>query len=463
MQTKTINHGPHLPHLKDFKHSLFWNLFDSVGTQGLLILYHLLFRNFFGAELHGRVGCTLSVFYLCIIILNAGLDYSLAPFLDYFTKSRRHFRSFVLWLILPQICFLSLCVLIFYAFFPFIQNLFSIFKTFSPASALLLLSIGFTFLTESIKKTFKYLLQLSFYTPLTAIVEVVGMIIYMLIIFLSALHGIGVTLEYTWQALGIVSAAQLLILTAGVLRLYTSLGNKVASDKLWHDLPTRIMKTRVFAWSNQCMQQLFSGNFLVPICALHFGLEQASLMKVITSISYWITLIAQKVFGVTGNALLAHVKTRSLETQRKAFEYISFLLTQALYFLVIFLIINGKKIALLQAAQTEGIRWSLLYFMLILSFFECFFIIYEKWYILEEKASIFFLFNLISFGALYTLYPYVRSTVALLMVIITIRLLTFFVLTLFSFYRWKIWPSLKPEARALALALFISAVCYVLI
>ena len=449
-----------LPHLKDFKQSLFWNLFDSVGTQGLLILYHILFRTYLGTELHGKVGCTLSLFYLGIIVFNLGLDYTLAPFLEYITQSKRHFRSFLLWIMVPQLCFITFCSLIFYAFFPTLQSWIPAFKTFGHATDGLLLTMGLTFIFESMKRTAKYFLQLAFYTSLTACVEVIGMFAYVLLIFLSAAHGSTITLAYTWQMLGLLSLIQLCCLCMGIFALYKKLPFTTTAHP-WPDLAKRIFKNRLFSWSTQCMNQLFSGNFLVPICALQFGLESASLMKVLTSISYWITYLANKVFGVTGNALLAHVKTRSLETQQKAFEYISFLLTQALYSLLIFLMLNGKKIALLQIPSTASIQWSLLYFMLIISFFESFFIIYEKWYILEEKASIFFLFNFISFGALYALYPYTRSVVAMLILIITLRLFTFFILSMLSFYRWRIWPSLKPDARIIATATGLSMLFFI--
>ncbi len=450
-----------IPFLADFNQSLFWNLFDSVGTQGLLILYHILFRNFFGAELHGKVGCTLSIFYLMIIVFNIGLDYSLAPFLEYFTRSKQSFIQFLKRSIFPQFCFLLVSTALFYIFSDHIQVLFP----HSPGAYIELSKdltrvLGCTFIIESLKKTAKYFLQLTFYTPLTSCVEVFGMLLYTTLIITSPYLGKPVTLTYTWQVLCMISFCQLLILAGGIYVFYKTLESPDAHSptKPWPD--KRIAKTRLFSWSNQCINQLFSGNFLVPICALHFGLEQASLMKVITSISYWITYIANKVFGVTGNALLAHTKSRTLATQRKAFDYISFLLTQALYGLVIFLSINGKKIALMQMAPTAQITWSLLYFMLLLNFFESFFIVYEKWYILEEKAGIFFFFNLMSFAVLYACYSSVSSSIAMLILIIAVRLATFFALTLFSFYRWNIWPSLLPDIRVLCAALLISLAFY---
>lgn len=174
------------------------------------------------------------------------------------------------------------------------------------------------------KKTVKQFLLLSFYTPLTACVEVFGMVLYIAMVFLAPSFGIPVTLAYVCKALCILTALQLLVLSLGILVLYRTL--KPFDETRWSHVVTRVAKTRLFSWSNQCINQLFSGNFLVPICAIHFGFEQASLMKVITSISYWITYIANKVFGITGNALLAHVKTRSLETQKKRSNILAFYL-----------------------------------------------------------------------------------------------------------------------------------------
>ena len=290
------------------------------------------------------------------------------------------------------------------------------------------------------------------------------MALYTLFIFLSALWGMPITLSSIWVALSMLSAVQLIFLMGGVVKLYGTLKESVTNPHIYeHQLAKRIVTTRFFSWANQCIQQLFSGNFLVPLCALHFGLESASLMKVITSISYWITLIAQKVFGVTGNALLAHVKTRSAMTQRTAFDYISFLLTQALYSMLIFLIFNGKKIALAQAAASGEFSWALLYVMCLISFFESFFILFEKWYILEERIGTFFLFNGICFALIYALYPFTRSLVALFMLIISLRLVTLCALTMVAFKKWRIWPSFRPDPGIIAAALLISAFFYWLV
>ncbi len=452
-----------IPFLEQFKQGLFWNLFDSVGSQGLLIIYHLLFRHFFGIPLHGVMGCLLSLLYLLIIIFNGGLDFSLAPFLETITRNRRTMRSALYTVFIPQCLFIGTVGTGLYLLYPYAAQTLPLVKTLSPHLTPLAIGLfALTFMTESVRKTLKYFLQLSFYTRMTALVEVGGITTYIMLISTYFVAHRANIVEESWKLLCIVSCLQLFILAAGCVMLYYSLENEPPEDSP-STLPiTRMLRSRIFIWANQCMNQLFSGNFLVPICALYFGIEQASFMKVITSISSWITLIAHKVFGITSNALLAHLKFRSLETQRIAFSYLTALLNRALSFLLIFLIINGKKIALLQITPQATINWSLLYFLLIISSFESLFILYEKWYIIEEKAHYYFLFNGICIGLIYSLINYLRSPIAMLLLIITLRIATFIFLTLFSFYWWHIWPSFKLPLKTIALSLLISGIFYLL-
>ncbi len=183
-------------------------------------------------------------------------------------------------------------------------------------------------------------------------------------------------------------------------------------------------------------------------------------MKVITSISYWITLIAKKVFGVTSNALLAHVKSRSQETQTHAFHYLSDIFNQGIFCVVIFLLINGRKLATILYQAPASITWSLLYFMLLLTFFESFFVLYEKWYILEEDAHTYFGINLLSVGLAYSIVRWLPSPVSIIVAVISVRMLTFAALMIISLYRWSIWPSFKIHWRTLLGALVASGICY---
>ncbi len=448
-----------IPHLRDYKQGIIWTLIDSLGSQTLVILYHLFFRTAAGESLHGAMGCLLSTLYLAIAITNFGLDKTLAPFLASISSSKISFRRFLLTLIVPQMLIILLVSILGYASY-YLTSTFPLIRGLDPfLSPSIMLFIALSFILESLRKLARTFLQLSFYFELTTIVELFG--ISANLIALVALYTFdSMTLLTCWQVFAVTSLLQLLLLSLGMLRMYMTLPAAASTAPFFL---MRFTKTRLFSWALQCLNQLYSGNFLVPICAIQFGIESASLLKVITSISYWLTLIAKRVFGITSNALLAHVKSRSPETQTKAFHYLSDVFNQGIICVLIFLLINGHKLGVLLYKAPPQVTWSLLYFMLLLTFFESFFVLYEKWYILEEDAHTYLGFNLLSVGFVYLIARTLSSPLSILVGIISVRVVTFTVLMLFSFYRWHIWPSFTPHPTTTLGALVASAISYFLL
>ena len=448
-----------IPYLAFFKRGLYWNLFDSLSSQGLVIFFHLLLRTFYGTDLHGRMGCLLSVFYIALVLCNAGLDQSIAPFLEGFTKNRYAFQAFFFRVLLPQvpIILLNLFLLLGVSLFVVPQILFPL----NISSAFYFL-IGISFILESIRKTCRTFLQLIFYNKLTACVETGNMVIYTSFIVLCHYFEISLSLESLWGAFTFLIAAQTAILAGGIAVFYSKLPHEISSKEPL-GLTTRMLTTRLFTWANQSMAQLFSGNLLVPLCALKFGLEYASLMKVMSTISQWVSLISQKTFGISSNALLAHLKSRSLATQQQAFFYLSSLLAQVLCFLGIFLLFNGKKIVLFYVDSASPVSWPLLYFMLINNFLESLFVLYEKWYIFEEEAFYVLLFNALSFTALYIAVSFFTTPFSLALSVLSVRAITLLSITFFSSYRWNIWPSYTPRAITLGISLIISLAFYLFV
>jgi hypothetical protein len=449
MSTKRFS----LPFTHLYKKGLLWNFIDSGGSQGLLIMYHIFFRSFAGPTLHGALGCTLSLFYLALVVSNFGLDSTLAPFLERITLSKQSFTAFIRKVLVPQLALVSILGGILSFAVPILTSYLPLLHTFTD-SPLTLNLVYLGFVSESIRKTAKYFLQLMFYTRLTACTDLIGMAANLLLMISAAFLG-HLSIPLCWALITGISLIQLAIFVLGFVHIYSTLPHGTA------DLPP-MHKTRLSVWALQCLHQLFSGNFLVPVCAQRFGIEQASLLKVLTSISYWITLIAQKVFGISSNALLAHLKSHSTEIQREAFSYLSFYFNQALYALLIFLSINGKKLALMQGASGTFVTWSLLYFLLILTFFESFFILYEKWYIFEEKTHYYLAMNALSFAALYALLPHILSPATILLTVIILRSITLLIITIVSFYRWNIWPSLAPDVRTVLTAVVASVLFYLI-
>lgn len=448
---------------RKFTQNFYWNLFDAITSQGLLLAHHIITRNLLGIEFHGIFSCILSSFYFALIVLNIGLDYSLAPFVKQIIDNKTNFRSFIKWQLIPQFIFILICALILYLGF-FNLNILNL--NFNYKLSIL---VALTFISESLRKTLKTFLQLAFLSKITAILEVLGMAIYItavwLLYYFNYLNNYNSALNYSWLILFVVSIIQAIILLFYFYKLYNQADlnkntsnniEKLDNNKIWH--------TRFFVWLSSLTVQFFGSNFLVPLCGLYFGLEQASFLKIVSTIARWITTIIQKGFGISSSALLAHTKNLSSKEKAETFKYLSYTFNQIIYAALIFLIINGQKIVLSETITINIISWTTLYMILVLSFSENFFILYERWLIVEEKTQYLFLFNILNIIPIYYLVKYSNFTIlSLIISILAIRVFMFIALTIFSFYKWRISPELAPNLKMVLFSTIFSVILYFLI
>ncbi len=454
---------------KLYTKSLYWNLLDSGGSQFLLILFHILLRSYVGPEIHGSFSTLISLFYLLLSWANLGLDYSLAPFFAFFTQSKQHARSFFIWYLVPQFLFLIVITIVVHFSYTTLLPIIPFLKAipYSPLPLSYALLLGLSFISEGIRKTIKTVLQLAFKVEVAAVVEFFGMAGYVAFICMSYQMGLLVDLTPVWIGFLATSVIQTSILALSLAYFYSAL-NHDSRPISFSGVARRFWLTRFFTFGNQAGRQLFPSNLLVPLSALYLGLNQASLLKVATSISHWITLIAQKVFGVSSTAVLAHSKTLSMEDQRGIFSQLSYYLNQALYFLLIFLLINGKKIALLQILETPvGFSWSPLYALILLSFAESLFVLYERWFITQEKSGYLFCIHVLGIIGLYASMKIsqffgIGTSLSFLMSILASRMSIFLFAGIYSYYHWGLLPSLKISKLTLSLALVLAIAFFLL-
>ena len=137
--------------------------------------------------------------------------------------------------------------------------------------------------------------------------------------------------------------------------------------------------------------------------AIHFGLGQAGIFKLVSNISGCIVLGMQKVFGQTSYALLAHNKNMNIEKKREAFLTITGSIHTALYSIIVFFAINYKKIVLINSIDYLETKWHLVLLFFIINISEYFFLAFEKLFIVEEKTEYIFLFTLINIVSMYYL------------------------------------------------------------
>lgn len=450
---------------KQFVSGFAWNLFDSIITQGLLIIHNVLVRQFIGIEFHGLFGSLLSSFYFLLVILNLGLNYSLAPYISQFIKSKNNLRSFVIKHFVPHIVFIIFCSIIFFLAHPYIISFIKYER--AELSGFLFLIMSLTIVSESIKKILKTFLQLVFCTKVAALTEVSGMYLYILVAWAGYLLGFSFNLVYCWAILLFISVAQMLIYFKVFSDIYTGLDNNNNNNEgnITSELHKKMFKTRCFIWSNQVCTELFSTNFLVPLSAFYFGASQASFFKIVSSLARWIILIIQKGFGVSSSALLAHSKKFNSENSRRVFDFLSFIFHQLIYVISVFIIINAKKIVLLQLHTDSIVTWSGLYFILLTTLADSLSVLYSSWFIIQEKANYFFLFNFFNISVFLTVYyffPSVHSLFAFFLLLFLIRFTIFIVTSCYAYLQWNIKPNFMIHLKTGFIALIFSLIFYFL-
>ncbi len=442
-----------IPLAKEFKYGLFWNLLNSASTQGLLIAHHFLLRSFIGIEFHAMFGCISSSFYFLLAISNFGLNSSLTPHLQEYTKSKSKLNNFILKQLLPQMAIIIVLAIIFllaYQYIPIGKSYLGLLT--KPLAAVICL----TFVLESLKKIIKTFLQLNFFTKEAAIIEVVGMYGYMATIWTSYLCGIKVDLTYCWTLLLTLSAIQTTLYLTHFYEYYNSRPEHT-NHKDSNSKNNKIAKTRLYTWSNQVCTNLFSTNFLVPISAFYFGPNQASSLKIIGTISQWIVLIVQNSFGTSSNALLANTKEDSNpEENKEIFNLLSFAFNQIFAVLIIFIAINITKIVDGQSGLS---------FMILLTLSDSLSSLYQNWFIVKEKANFIFAFNFISslgLGGLYYFNFFQSNLFLFFAYLLAIRIILFLILSTYSYYKWKLTPNFSIDKKTIITAITLSILFYLI-
>jgi hypothetical protein len=201
----------------------------------------------------------------------------------------------------------------------------------------------------------------------------------------------------------------------------------------------QIVKNRVINYGYQLTKIVFTSNFLIPFFAIQCGLSMAALLELVTAFNQFITIIIQKIFGITGQALLSQAKNLNLHEKRKVFGLVSNRLYQLLYMVIIVALIAYKPLLALKFPyQAEDSSIAVLFFLLL--FCENFIILYEKWFIIEEKTLSLILLNSFSFLLFYGV-PRIfnfSSIGTVLILLIALRLFSYLLLVFVSSYKWKL-------------------------
>ena len=444
---------------KQYSKSILWNTFESFFYQLLLLAHQFALFAITDRATYGLIGTIFSATYLLVMVTNFGLDVSMSAFFTQAIQSKKHFKKIVLFQLVPEYCLLIVIGLTILLLSPFLAHLSMPFHLDIQALALL----GCLIVFEGSKKTLRSLLQLGFHSRKTALVEVATIIGYISMVWIGYFMGYPINLTLIFLPLLIVSALSSLILLIFLMHYYKKLPDHSSSPLPTRALQWRILRNRFFNFLNQATHALFSSNFLVPFFAMTFGLAYAGILKLTASIAHCITSIVQKIFGISGTVLLAHLKESSLEIRQQAFFTISHRLNQVLYGFILFFAINHGAIVRARALPETSTILTLAYLFMIIIFSENFFLAYEKFFITHEKADHLFLFNLgimVATGMLLT-QVHTFSHLSLMLAIIGLRLISFFAVILFSFYQWRLKPALTIQPYYFASSLIASLAFFI--
>lgn len=440
--------------LKGFR----WSFIGSIVFQTSYILHNALLLTFLGASFYGLLGSLFSIVYLVINITDFGFESSFTPFLHIISRNKKTFKKIFPIYVLPQIAIFALGSLV--AMF-FYSSLFTHHSQNLPPAF-------FTFLItlEGIRIFFRRFLHNVFFNKATVIIEQSLMAMYYAAVWLPYfLFSRPLTINSIFIPYLINSIIALILFTIIIIWHYQTLPSGEsypapsapdASDPVVPGLWRRILRTRYFNYLINIETFLISGNFLVPFFATTFGLHQAGLFKIANIVAHSIKALVKAAIHFPGTALLASVKTKSLEVKKAAFYTLSSKLNHIIIFIILFLSINYHTFAMFY--QTSKSAWAYASIFIGITIVHQLFVVYEQFYIIEEFVGKLFIIKSIEFILFYLLI--IANTqitpLAALINIGLIQLLCFSILAIHAYARWKIKPYFKVTPSFIVVTTLIS-------
>ncbi|MFA5074857.1 MAG: hypothetical protein WC436_02025 [Candidatus Babeliales bacterium] len=439
----------------NFKSSFRWNLFGSGFYESLKILHQIFLLKIMFPTAYGLQGSIFSIIYLTVYLAEFGISNSITPFLSIFIKSKENFKkTFILFYLIPQV----LIFLIASAIATYFYSKSFLYEKNNPITFLIFLIIPF----EGIRIFFRRFLHTLFFSKKIVITESILVIFYFSTVWLCYIFfNFQMSQNLIFIPYFIDTFLGVSIFSFYIFNFYKKLNSKKLDYPA--NLLKRIIKTRFFNYSIQVSKNFFTGNFLTPFFASGFGLEKAGLFNLANHIAESIKSITKVTLIFSGNALFARIKNSSMQVKRLAFNVLSKNLNLIIYPIIIFVFINYKNLISLKniffLTSTTILQSSI---FSIIALLEYFFIIYEQFYIMEEKTARLFLLKIFEFALFYIfiLAKNFASPVTTLIGIFIVRILSLLIISINAYILWKIKPNFKINSKYLVIFIIISLLFY---
>jgi hypothetical protein len=430
-----------------FLYSIRWASYEQLGYQAILLAHQTALSYVMGIAAYGLVGTAFASIYLLSNFLNLGLDATFSPFLNLALTGKRSFKKIVIFPLIVQLFIFFILIflssaLVWQGWVPLTGG----------AGIILVVAGG---MTESYKRTLRILVQNSFYIKEAAFIAVADIILYVAIIWTEYWYWGSLTIHNLVMPLIGTSLLSILLLWYLVYKIYNELPTEMAFQ-FSPNLGKRILKTRFLGLAQRINSQFFSSNLLIPLSALFFGAVQTGILTLISSYTYFINSLIKKTCEISSSALFSQSTILSREEKQSLFNKV----TGSTYYMLsllglILVMLYPSALRIFTKANYDLLP--IVLFMLF-QFSENFLIMYEKFFIAEEKAATLFMINAVTLPFyLGTLYGYQSLPSHLgLVFIIGIRLATLAFFILFSLYWWGIKPAI-PNPRHVVYAATASA------
>jgi hypothetical protein len=401
-----------------------WNALDSLVTQVFLIGYNYALLNTLGALEYGKITSAFSFLYLIIGVFGGAFQVLCAVFrgnkilLFYTALAQMIIGAFVFMVGMSKIP-------AFHFFVVSGEGALSMFHGF------LLLGV---FLVESIKRSVRTFLQIAYKTPFTALVEIAGIVAYLILIRLLYLYNGQITLMSLFACLMSVSVLQLCFLIAELFYSNQFIFIKCSFWKLFLGVQETYFATILVYIFNQ----IFSFNAIIAFCAICYGAEEAGSLKILSMTSQWLCLTVQKILGISSTAVLSDKEQFTVEQRQRFFQS-----------LVSYWSLGAQAILLIATLLCYFFNAMTHYCLVFaLSYIEMGIALYERWYSIQLKAVRLCLFQGIALALAILAGICVRpfSVTFFLTLLLSIRTMLFFVIHI-MFYSQRARQSLQfaPE------------------
>lgn len=399
--------------LQFFYFAMRWNALESIVYQLIYVIHQVVLFQIISSFAFANMAVYFSYIYLLIPLLNLGLDKSLFSFFKQYSLNKKSFISIVVYQCIIQTVIVTTIGLLLYILYGSINTTIS----------LLLIAI---IVAESLKKTVKTLCQISFLNNYTALIEIAGIILYV-VLFWSMYFITGLVTPLTIFVPMLIESLFCLIACIVIyIPTYKKLdrGNVTDTNISLID----IAQQRFFIYISQLSSLLFSTNLILVAIARMYGIATIAHISLVKSIVAFLVSFIEKTFGVTSGSFLSRSKGESKHITQDAF----FQAAQPLYN-TLFIILLGAAVGYLffyysklNACNFIDVSNAFLFLCMILV--NNLYIPQEQFLIVQNKIYYLFFLNMINALVFYLFFLQYLSLTITLSLFIFLRIMTLLVL-----------------------------------